>query len=153
MQKKINNCAFAASLPCLQRAAALFFHSANGSIVNVQGSSMWPSIRNDQKVDIVYDPATLLPGTCYAFLFNDRILVHRFVCFEKGKALFIGDRSLVFEAVPPESIIGRILLKQHRSIILAITCINTLFARFPFHSQKIKLLRIFCISILTRIIR
>jgi hypothetical protein len=133
----------------LPEAVKIFFHFTNRNKVRVEGTSMWPSIRNNQLVDISYAPTTLQPGTCYAFLYKGRLIAHRFVTYYNGKAIFMGDRSLSIEAIAVNCVIGKIHMPQYFFIAWMITTLNLFFFHLYLSLHKGKSLRVACILFLT----
>jgi hypothetical protein len=138
------------SAPRINEAIKLFFISMHGNRVRVIGDSMWPSIKNNQEIEISYTQTTLKQGYCYAFIHENRTLAHRFVFYKNGKAIFIGDRSHVAETISPDCIIGAITLKQKLFIIWIIALVNRIFMYSFFSFHICKIVRIACLFILTK---
>jgi hypothetical protein len=111
---------------------------------------MSPSIKNNQEVFISYSNIILKPGYCYAFLYGNNTVVHRFVRIKNGMAVFIGDRSRSIEIVYPNCVVGYVPLQQNIFIIQTIAFINYVFIKLFFYIKIVKLLRIACIMMLTK---
>jgi hypothetical protein len=135
--------------PQFIQAFKSYFVLNNGNHVRVVGYSMWPSIKNNQKVKISYQIAVLKPGCCYAFFNKNRTIVHRFVHLKKDKAIFIGDRSNSCEEINPDCVIGKVVIQQGALIIWIIAAINFIFINFHIPFKTGNILRIALIEVLT----
>jgi hypothetical protein len=130
-------------------AVKSFFHLTNNNEVRVEGTSMWPSIRNNQIVKIACAKTQLRPGACYVFLSHNRLVAHRFVTLKDDKAIFLGDRSLSIETIPVDCVFGEVVLRQHAFIRRMISIVNLIFFHFFLSFKKVKMVRMAFIFILS----
>jgi hypothetical protein len=130
-------------------AVKSFFPMLKRYRLRIQGTSMWPSLKNEQLVDISYSVPHLKPGMCYAFLFKKQLWVHRFVTMNNGMAVFIGDRSKSVETVPLDCVLGEVDMRHNSFVLWMINAINRVYFRFCNSFKKLKSLRIALIFLLT----
>lgn len=109
----------------LSRAARILLFDENNKHVPIQGNSMSPLLRHNQKVRIVPFDGLLKRGHCYVFIYNGSLVVHRLVGAAKSVAIFMGDKSCSREEVSVDHVLGEVAVQQNA---LSILLINTITA-------------------------
>jgi hypothetical protein len=110
----------------------LFEHSDTVRLP-VQGNSMHPLLQDGQMVPItmVDNAAPLRCGDIYAFAWDNRLVIHRFVIMKKDRAVFAGDNRPFHEVVDRSDVVGRYGIRHSALVQLVITTINVLFLSLP----------------------
>ena len=77
-----------------------------GMTMAVEGESMFPTYASGERVRVVPVRLPLTAGRCYVYILDRALMVHRLIRADDTTCLFIGDNTLVPQAVANASIIG-----------------------------------------------
>ena len=103
------------------------FAENNARYFSVKGNSMWPLLKDGQRVRITTIKKPLKKGKCYLFAYKNALYIHRMLKVTGRKACFIGDYSEKIEEVPIESIIGELDSSQNRIVLFIFNLINWIY--------------------------
>ena len=99
----------------------------NERYLAVKGNSMWPLLKDGQRVRITTIKKPLKKGKCYLFAYKNALYIHRLFELSDEKACFIGDYSEKIEEVPLEAIIGEMEHNQNRITLFILNLINSIY--------------------------
>ena len=87
------------------KVLALFIAEGFLGRFTIQGHSMSPSIAAHSCVSII-KTGDLVPGRCYVYISNSRLIIHRFTAMRHDHAVFFGDARRTPEYVDPNLVVG-----------------------------------------------
>jgi Peptidase S24-like len=113
--------------------AAFLFENRGSALLPVNGNSMAPLLRHNRTIEVraVAPAASLTRGEIYVFRSASKLVVHRFVCINKGRAVFSGDNRTAVEIVDQNEIVGRCEVRQHACVRYLVSLINILIFWLP----------------------
>lgn len=105
----------------------LFFAGNNERYLTVRGNSMWPMLKDGQRVKIAKIKRPLKIGRCYLFVYKNLLYTHRLFRISDNKTCFIGDYSGKIEEIPVEAIIGELKYDQKRITNFILSLFNSIY--------------------------
>lgn len=84
------------------------------------GDSMMPYLTHGQEISVSPCGKRLVPGQCYLFYHQGRLMLHRLVFFTRHWAFFLGDNGVWVEKVPRNMVFAEL---DHADDVLALCLI------------------------------
>ena len=101
----------------------------NEGYLTVHGNSMWPLLKDGQRVRVSIVKKPLKKSKCYLFIYKNSLYIHRLFEIQNDRVLFIGDYSEKIEEVSKEAIVGELKLDQNRLILFVLSVLNDIFIK------------------------
>jgi hypothetical protein len=105
----------------------LIFAEKNERYFSVKGNSMWPLLKDGQRVKITAIRKPFKRGKCYLFVNKNVLYIHRLLRIYDKKAFLIGDYSEKIEEVPLEAIIGEFEYNQNGVTLFILNLLNWIY--------------------------
>lgn len=119
-------------------------HIKNGVIskLTTNGNSMFPTILNNETVEISPISSTLSPGKLYLFNYRSNIIIHRLLKFDETNCIFIGDNTSTIHKVSIKDVIGKAEKIENWVYNIVVRTLNKILVTKSYEAIRLNFLRI-----------